>query len=89
MLNVPQRPPVLSPLISPLTEQKDFIPKEVEPVIVTSSPIIVSTVAPIDKIDEVNEVVNEKMLDPFAELASGPSLGKDEVQNYWNFLSFY
>lgn len=79
MLNVPQRPPVLSPLISPLTERKDFIPKEVEPTVVTSSPIVVSAVAPIDKIDEVNEVVNEKMLDPFAELSTGPSLPKDEV----------
>jgi hypothetical protein len=77
MLNVPQRPPVLSPLISPITEQKDFIPKEVEPVVVTSSPIVVSAVAPID---EVNEVVNEKMLDPFAELSTGPSLPKDEVK---------
>lgn len=80
MLNVPQRPPVLSPLISPITERKDFIPKEVEPVIVTSSPIVVPAVAPIDIIDEVNEVVNEKMLDPFAELSTGPSLSKDEVK---------
>lgn len=81
MLNVnPQRPPVLSPMISPLTESKDFIPKEVVPVVVTSSPIVVSPVAPIDKIDEVNEVVNEKMLDPFAELATSPSIPKDEVK---------
>lgn len=79
MLNVPQRLPVLSPLISPITERKDFIPKEVEPVLVTSSPIVISSVSPIDKIDEVNEVVNEKMLDPFAELATVPSLPKDEV----------
>lgn len=78
MLNVPQRLPVLSPLISPLTERKDFIPKEVDPVVISSSPVVTS-VSPIHKIDEVNEVINEKMLDPFAELATGPSLPKDEV----------
>ncbi len=76
MLNVPQKPPVLSPLISPMTEQKNFIPKEAEP---QESNAVVSPGTPIHSIDEVNEVVNEKMLDPFAELASGPSLPKEEV----------
>lgn len=70
MLNVNPRPPVLSPMISPMTEQKEFIPKEIEPPVISSSPVIISTAA--DKIDEVNEVVNEKMLDPFAELSAGP-----------------
>lgn len=72
MLNVTPRPPVLSPMISPMTEQKEFIPKEIEPAIISSSPVIISTAA-VNKIDEVNEVVNEKMLDPFAELSAGPN----------------
>lgn len=81
MLNVTPRPPVLSPMISPMTEQKEFIPKEVEPSpIISSSPIIISTAAAVNKIDEVNEVVNEKMLDPFAELAAGPNTTAEEVK---------
>lgn len=79
MLNVTPRPPVLSPMISPMTEQKEFIPKEIEPPVISSSPVIISTAA-VNKIDEVNEVVNEKMLDPFAELSAGPNI---EEVSYW------
>lgn len=65
-------------MISPMAEQKELILKEEEPsYIISSSPVIISTAA-VSKIDEVNEVVNEKMLDPFSELSDGLS-AKTEV----------
>lgn len=75
MLNVSQRSPVLSPMMSPVEEQKEFIPSvpsEIRPII-SSSPILIAP-SVMNEIDEVNEVVNEKMLDPFAELSTGVNM---------------